>query len=74
MSVELANFTTTTPGTYAEKLDLSIRNTLGSLCKNQSKLKANHLPPQQKPAEAMAETPLLFRAAITSLASSQPLS
>jgi hypothetical protein len=34
MSVELANFTTTTPETYAEKLDLRIRNTLGSLRKS----------------------------------------
>ena len=37
-------------------------------------LKANHLPPQQKPAAPMAETPLLLRAAITALASSFPLS
>ena len=38
------------------------------------KLKANHLPPQQKPPAPMAETPLLFKAAITALASSYPLS
>ena len=37
-------------------------------------LKANHLPPQQKPVAPMAKTPLLLRAAIIALASSYPLS
>ena len=38
------------------------------------KLKSNHLPPQQKPAAPMAENPLLFKASITGLASSNPFS
>ena len=32
------------------------------------------LPPQQNPATPIVETPLLFRAAITAIASSHPLS
>ena len=86
MSVELANFTTTFPETNEGKLDVSSQSTLGFQRQNQFqrikalsslsnlKLKVNHLPPQQKPAAPMAETPLLFRAVITGLASSYPLS
>ena len=85
-SVELANFIATVPVTHASKLDVSSWSTVGLQCKKyfqriqalsslpKSKLNANHLPPQQNPPAPMAETPLLFRAAITALASSYPLS
>jgi hypothetical protein len=73
MSLDFASFTTTFPEQNVSKpyfLLVWFSIEYWQLVRHELK----GLPPQQKPAAPIAETPWLFRAASTGLASSYPFS